>query len=418
MPEDEDIQGDMGTAAEHAAFVAARHFTFGLSWSGAIRMNRGTDPRAPLPLPVRILATRLSQTGMTNPSTELQVVIRTQPEPAQPAPLPALTQQQLQWLEEDLRPEPRLPTLPSYHSRAATEMTDDKSVPALTLVLEDQDREEAQTPAPGGPMPGVHPGFGWFRNTNEETGSPIFREYVIDDGLEIIAPYYQLDMDTDSPELLLTRGRRCTVHSRTLRARKDPYPRPALTRKQRYSFEADQPFSRLVDWALDQEGDDTLKAEVARYRAMTKRASRIANHIAALREDLADITQQRFQSAKSLADANAYCRIAPRVIYSTPPLNQLMDNQVHHARDFFDDPWADRPRRDTFLCSWCGADDHNVEDCKPLTKCEYCDRWGHCSDFCQTPHDACSINEPCRIPREHARWGLHTCPSDVRIFHA
>jgi len=144
-----------------------------------------------------------------------------------------------------------------------TEATDNESIPALALVLEDEDREETQTPAPGSPMPGVHPGFGWFCNANEETGSPIFREYVVDDGLEIIAPYYQLDMDTDSPELLLTRGRRCTVHSRTLRARKDPYPRPVLTRKQRYSFEANQPFSRLVDWALDQEEDDTLKAEVA-----------------------------------------------------------------------------------------------------------------------------------------------------------
>jgi hypothetical protein len=98
-------------------------------------------------------------------------------------------------------------------------------------------------------------------------------------------------MDTDSPELLLTRGHRYTVHSRTLRACKDPYPHPALTRKQQYSFEADQPFSRLVDWALDQEEDDTLKAEVACYRVMTKRANCIANHIAALCEDLANITQ-------------------------------------------------------------------------------------------------------------------------------
>jgi len=76
MPKDKDIQGDMGTAAEHAAFVVARCFTFGLSWSGAIRMNRRTDPRAPLPLPVCILATRLSQTGMINLPTKLQVVIR------------------------------------------------------------------------------------------------------------------------------------------------------------------------------------------------------------------------------------------------------------------------------------------------------------------------------------------------------
>jgi hypothetical protein len=70
------------------------------------------------------------------------------------------------------------------------ELVDDESILALTLVLEDEDREEACTPAPGGLMPEVHSGFGWFCNANKETGSPIFCEYIIDDGLEIIAPYY------------------------------------------------------------------------------------------------------------------------------------------------------------------------------------------------------------------------------------
>jgi hypothetical protein len=127
---------------------------------------------------------------MINLPTELQVVIRACEEPAQPAPLPALTQQQLQWLEEDLWAETLLPTLPSYHSHITTEIADDESIPALALVLEDEDHEETRTPAPHGPMPGVHPGFGWFRNANKETGSPIFHEYVIDDRLEIITPYY------------------------------------------------------------------------------------------------------------------------------------------------------------------------------------------------------------------------------------
>jgi hypothetical protein len=193
-----------------------------------------------------------------------QIIIHARTEePTQPAPLPTLTQQQLQWLEEDLCEELHLPTLPSYHSQATIELVDNEFILALTLVLEDKDRKEAHTPAPGGPMPGVHPGFGWFCNANNETGSPIFCQYVVDDGLEIITLYYQLNMDTDSPELLLTCRRRCTVHSCTLRAHKDPYPCPTLTCKQRYSFEADQPFSCLVDWALDQEEDDMLKAEVA-----------------------------------------------------------------------------------------------------------------------------------------------------------
>jgi hypothetical protein len=192
-------------------------------------------------------------------------------------------------------------------------------------------------------MPGVHPGVGWHRNLNEETGTPIFVKYLINDNLEIIALYFQFDMDLDSPELLLTHSRRCSVHFCTLQACKDPYLRLALTCKQCYSFNADQPFSRLVDWAVDQEEDDTLKAEVARYRALNKQASHIANHIAALRVDLEDVTKQCFESIKALTDANTYYHIAPRVIYSMPPLTHMTDNQVNHAHNHFDDPMGRSP---------------------------------------------------------------------------
>jgi hypothetical protein len=213
-----------------------------------------------------------------------------------------------------------------------SEISNHPSIPALNLDLDHEDCEEARTPAPNGPMPGVHPGVGWRRNMNDETGVPLFLKYLVNNDLEIITPYFQFDMESDSPKLLLTCGRRCSVHSCTLRARKDPYPRPALTHKQHYSFDADQPFSHLVDWAVDQEEDDTLKAEVTHYRALDKRASHIANHIAALRADLEDVTKQRFKSVKALTDANAYYRIAPHVTYTTPPLTHMTDNQVNCHR--------------------------------------------------------------------------------------
>jgi hypothetical protein len=132
-----------------------------------------------------------------------------------------------------------------------SEVSDHPFIPALDLDLDHEDREENRTPAPNGPLPGVHLGMGWCCNLNDKTGNPIFAEYLIDGDLEIIAPYFQFDMDSDSPELLLTCGQRCSVHSHTLQACKDPYPRPALMCKQCYSFDADQPFSRLVDWAVD-----------------------------------------------------------------------------------------------------------------------------------------------------------------------
>jgi hypothetical protein len=83
-----------------------------------------------------------------------------------------------------------IPTLPSYHLPTAIELTDDNNILALTLILEDEEYEEAYILALGGPMPRVHPETGWFHNANKETGSPIFYKYIIDNSLKIIAPYY------------------------------------------------------------------------------------------------------------------------------------------------------------------------------------------------------------------------------------
>jgi hypothetical protein len=181
MPEDEDIMGEHGKAAEHTAFVAAQRFNFGLSWAGAICMNCRANPRGPT-LPVSTI--KPSRIMIFNPSTG-QIIICTQPEPPWPTAPPALTQQQLQWLEEDLHEETPISTLPPYCSTATTVVADDDDIPALTLVLEDHEHE--QTPLP---MPSIHPGMGWFHNANEETRSPIFRKYVIEDSLKIVAPYY------------------------------------------------------------------------------------------------------------------------------------------------------------------------------------------------------------------------------------
>jgi hypothetical protein len=106
--------------------------------------------------------------------------------------------------------------LPFYHSWAMSEISDHLSIPALNLVLNHKGCEEAHTPAPNGLMLGVHSGIGWHRNLNKETGIPIFVEYLINDNLEIIALYFQFDMDLDSPKLLLACGHCCSVHSQTL----------------------------------------------------------------------------------------------------------------------------------------------------------------------------------------------------------
>jgi hypothetical protein len=186
-----------------------------------------------------------------------------------------LTEQQVQWLEEDHRVETPVSTAPSYHSQfhldrtsyltpaQAQGLTDERDIPRLTLVEEDDDFSRASSPRI--PRPGEYPGPEWRRNWDEDTQTPIYNEVIRQGPIEVVATFFRYDMDTSSPELLLTMGRHCVVHSRFLHARADPYPRPALTRKQLFSFSDSQPFTKLVDWALQEEADDTLRAEVSRY---------------------------------------------------------------------------------------------------------------------------------------------------------
>jgi hypothetical protein len=84
------------------------------------------------------------------------------------------------------------------------------------------------------------------------------------EGLET-APFIRYDFDTDSPELLATHGRGCSVHSSFLHARPKPYELPTLTKKERFLFRMDEPFSPLLDQAVELEDDITLRAEVHRH---------------------------------------------------------------------------------------------------------------------------------------------------------
>jgi phage shock protein A len=111
-----------------------------------------------------------------------------------------------------------------------------------------------------------------------------------------------------------------------------------LTRKQEFSFAPHQPFSKLVDFAVAQEKDVSLTAEVHRYRRADDRLRRIARHMAKLREEVADVTHQKHLSAVALASANAFSRVAPRILYDSPPPYLLADNKVQEGRTEFEDP--------------------------------------------------------------------------------
>jgi hypothetical protein len=383
-PTTADINGDHAQAAEHAAFIVNRGVMYGLSLPTSILANHNATIRGPRsdtpPLPV--------------------------PAPAPHAPM-VLTTLQLQWMQEDLWVETPLPSpAPAYQSVAP-------SYYAPSMIIE-EDNDDTRISSPE-PLPGFHPGVGWLVNHNEDWNAPMFQDLITDGLVETVTAFYKYDFDTTSPELLLTRGPHCPVHSRPLHAHANPYPRPALTKKQDFTFAPDQPFTRLVDHAVALEKDDTLRAEVIRYRALSTCIRNSALRVAEMQKDLFKLQKQRRDSLIALSEANAYNRLAPKVIFEDPPTNVMTTEEVRCGRDIFDDPWADRPCIQYYACGWCGQGSHDTESCKALNLCPYCNQFGHLDEDCRSCHKGCRVDKACRVPKDHTRFHLNTCRSDVRM---
>ena len=126
---------------------------------------------------------------------------------------------------------------------------------------------QSPTPEPNiRPTPYTHPSPDWVVNL---TNKGITHDERIPTDKhseeEEIASFYSYDFATNSPELLLTRGRNHRVHSRPLYAQVRPYHVPLFTCQEHLLFYHGQPYTPLVDAALDQERDVMLWAKVHRF---------------------------------------------------------------------------------------------------------------------------------------------------------
>ena len=139
-------------------------------------------------------------------------------------------------------------------------------VEAAVAALDREEEDHQRTPSPTGPQPNVHPGPGWSVNFED----PGFR-YVFNipngDGQREIAPFVQIDWNATNPELLGTLGHACPVYVHSLHARPDEFPHPAFDLRQEFFFAEGQVHTDGVDWAMNQENDDSLRAEVMHHRA-------------------------------------------------------------------------------------------------------------------------------------------------------
>jgi len=329
-------------------------------------------------------------------------------EPITPTdPVPSMPSSPPQFLQVD-----PLDAAPPFEQIVNTLVQRDVDAQVARIAREEE--EEGRTPTPNGPQPGVHPGPGWARNCEDRGINFIFLIPTDPPQRQEIAPFVTIDWNTTSPKLLGTRGRGCSVHSKPLHARADEFPRAALDRRQEFFFADNQTHSDGVDWAMRQEGDDTLRAEVIRHRAARTRVIRRARQVAKLREQLADDRIALADSTRRIARANGYCRLRRHITNTlTPATSSMHARQISRIKAAVDSPWNYTDEKLSDLCLWCKRGGHKVESCALIRICELCRAGGHLEENCYQPHSQCVPFQVCRAPLEHKHRRRHACPSTV-----
>jgi len=206
------------------------------------------------------------------------------------------------------------------------------------------------------------------------------------------------------------------VHAKHLHARADEFPRAAFDRRQEFFFADLQTHSDGVDWAMRQEGDDTLRAEVIRHRAARTRVIRRARQVAELREQLADDRKTLADSTHRLACANGYRRLRRHITNTLNPTTSTMHaRQISRIKAAVDSPWNYTDEKLSDVCLWCKREGHKVENCAMIRVCELCRAGGHLEENCFLPHTRCTAFQVCRVPLDHKYRRRHACPSTVVI---
>jgi hypothetical protein len=191
---------------------------------------------------------------------------------------------------------------------------------------------------------GVIPRPNWHRHV--EGVSPQ-HDYTIPGlgGGPIDAPFYRYDFLPDYPELLLSRGRNCPSHSRPLRVREDPYPWRVLTSKEAYTFFPGETFTPMVDFAIWQEGDKTLRAEVQRFCNAHNQVEDLAEDLANLQKLYNDTHWEEQNSLQALARANAFHRLEPRILHDAPTTSDIPRAVLNASLDDFTNGWKHGPEQ-------------------------------------------------------------------------
>ena len=250
------------------------------------------------------------------------------------------------------------------------------------------------------PVDPNHPGEGWQPNICRE-GIAYPMQILEEDGAVTIAPYLRLDLNRGDPHIEVTLGLGQSITSRPLHATPDRYPRIMLTERQLQYFKAGEAQTALANRALRDEQDISLQAEVYRYREGVRRTERLAKRVWDARQEYQAQRRLTWNSARRLADANAWARLGPR------------DRQGRVIP--WDGPVQTTPNRE--MCLWCEDPGHATHFCTNIRICLLCGTGRHSERKCRQPHALCEDDRPCRVARDHYNYQpTRFCRSRIRMY--
>jgi len=279
-----------------------------------------------------------------------------------------------------------------------------------------EEEEERQTPLPTGPQPGIHPGPRWHANFKEAMIHYIFQ--IPTDVLQRykITPFMIIDWNMTSLELLGMRGQGCPVYAKHLHVRADKFPCPAFDRCQEFFFVDRQTHLDGVDWAMQQEGDDTLHVEVICNCAAHAQTVQAMCRVADARDQLVDEQFILLQSTCCLACANAYCHLRCHITNTLTPATSMFSScHITHIQEAVDSPWNWTDDKLSNKCLWCKRVGHKVEHYALIHICNLCCTYSHLEENCFQPHTCYISFQVCHVPLVYKHTHRHTCPSTIVI---
>jgi hypothetical protein len=164
-------------------------------------------------------------------------------------------------------------------------------------------------------------------------------------GRMVEASFYRYNFLPDYPELLLSWGHNCPSHSCPLRAREDLYPHQVLTSKEAYTFFPGETFTPMVNFAVRQERDETLRAEVQCFWNAHDRVGDLAKDLANLQKLYNDMHWEEHNSLCALAHTNAFHCLEPRILHDALMTSDIPQAMLNAGLDNFTNRWKHGPKQ-------------------------------------------------------------------------